>query len=75
MYPRLQTGATQSLPQPCSPAVSDSAWAVGHCRFVPLPAVQRLLSVGIPWGWSSTANRARRANSIVQSQWLLSLMI
>lgn len=68
MYPQLQTGATQSLTQPCSPAVSDSAWAVGHCRFSPLAAVQRLLSVGIRWGWSSTANRGHHSNSIMQSQ-------
>lgn len=68
MHPQLQTGATQSLPQPCSPAVSDSAWVVGHCRFTPLAAVQRLLSVGIPGGWSSTANRGHYSNSIMQSQ-------
>lgn len=42
MYPQLQAGATQSLTQPCSPAVSDSAWAVGHCGFTPLAAVQHL---------------------------------
>lgn len=75
MYPQLQAGATQSLPQSCSPTVSGSAWAVGHRRFAPLAAVQRLLSVGIPWGWSSTANRAHHANGIVQPQWLLSLMM
>lgn len=75
MYPQLQAGATQSLPQSCSATVSGSAWAVGHRRFAPLPAVQHLLSVGIPWGWSSTANRAHHANGIVQPQWLLSLMM
>lgn len=42
---------------------------VGTAEFS-LPSVQHLLSVGIPWGWSSTANRAHHTNSIMQPQWL-----